>query len=82
MYAVLCFGVHNQIKAVTCYACCRDEKEEQSQKEKLVLSEDCELIMIINIIPGRLEVTTQHVYFYDGSIEKEEGKTPHCIWAF
>ncbi|KAJ6665248.1 hypothetical protein lerEdw1_004297 [Lerista edwardsae] len=50
-----------------------DEKEEQSQKEKLVMSEDCELIMIINIIPGRLEVTTQHVYFYDGSIENEEG---------
>nr|XP_020665996.1 neurobeachin-like protein 1 isoform X2 [Pogona vitticeps] len=50
-----------------------DEKEEQSQKEKLVLSEDCELITIINVIPGRLEVTTQHIYFYDGSIEKEEG---------
>uniref|UniRef100_A0A670IP21 Neurobeachin-like protein 2 n=1 Tax=Podarcis muralis TaxID=64176 RepID=A0A670IP21_PODMU len=51
-----------------------DEKEEQSQKEKLVLSEDCELITIINVIPGRLEVTTQHIYFYDGSIEKEEGE--------
>ncbi|KAH0621661.1 hypothetical protein JD844_023204 [Phrynosoma platyrhinos] len=50
-----------------------DEKEEQSQKEKLVLSEDCELITIINIIPGKLEITTQHIYFYDGSIEKEEG---------
>nr|XP_056717431.1 neurobeachin-like protein 1 [Euleptes europaea] len=50
-----------------------DEKEEQSQKEKLVLSEDCELITIINVIPGRLEVTNQHIYFYDGSTEKEEG---------
>uniref|UniRef100_A0A670XSQ3 Neurobeachin like 1 n=1 Tax=Pseudonaja textilis TaxID=8673 RepID=A0A670XSQ3_PSETE len=48
-----------------------DEKEEQGQKEKLVLSEDCELITIMNIICGRLEVTTQHIYFYDGSIEKE-----------
>ncbi|ETE56841.1 Neurobeachin-like protein 1, partial [Ophiophagus hannah] len=27
----------------------------------------------MNIISGRLEVTTQHIYFYDGSIEKEEG---------
>ncbi|KAL8183864.1 UNVERIFIED_CONTAM: Neurobeachin-like protein 1 [Gekko kuhli] len=50
-----------------------DEKEEQSQKEKLVLSEDCELITIISVIPGRLEVTNQHIYFYDGSTEKEEG---------
>uniref|UniRef100_A0A8C5LHT8 Neurobeachin like 1 n=1 Tax=Jaculus jaculus TaxID=51337 RepID=A0A8C5LHT8_JACJA len=59
-----------------------DEKEEQDQKEKLVLTEDCELITIIDVIPGRLEVTTQHIYFYDNSIEKEDGigfdfKWPH-----
>lgn len=51
-----------------------DEKEEQDQKEKLVLSEDCELITIIDIIPGRFEITTQHIYFYDCSIEKEDGE--------
>ncbi|POI31632.1 hypothetical protein CIB84_004617, partial [Bambusicola thoracicus] len=50
-----------------------DEKDEQSQKEKLILSENCELITVIDVIPGRLEVTTQHLYFFDGSIEKEEG---------
>uniref|UniRef100_A0A8C3MF62 Neurobeachin-like protein 2 n=1 Tax=Geospiza parvula TaxID=87175 RepID=A0A8C3MF62_GEOPR len=50
-----------------------DEKDEESQKEKLILSEDCELITVIDVIPGRLEVTTQHIYFFDGSIEKEEG---------
>ncbi|XP_069839468.1 neurobeachin-like protein 1 isoform X4 [Dendropsophus ebraccatus] len=49
------------------------EKEELSQKEKTVLSEDCELITVMDVIPGRLEVTTQHIYFYDGSTEKEEG---------
>ncbi|XP_006862088.1 PREDICTED: neurobeachin-like protein 1 [Chrysochloris asiatica] len=59
-----------------------DEQEEQDQKEKLVLIEDCELITIIDVIPGRLEITTQHIYFYDGSIEKEDGigfdfKWPH-----
>uniref|UniRef100_A0A5F8H4S1 Neurobeachin like 1 n=1 Tax=Monodelphis domestica TaxID=13616 RepID=A0A5F8H4S1_MONDO len=59
-----------------------DEKGEQSQKEKLVLSEDCELITVIDVIPGRFEVTTQHIYFHDGSIEKEDGigydfKWPH-----
>uniref|UniRef100_A0A8C2U2G2 Neurobeachin like 1 n=1 Tax=Coturnix japonica TaxID=93934 RepID=A0A8C2U2G2_COTJA len=50
-----------------------DTADEQSQKEKLILSENCELITVIDVIPGRLEVTTQHVYFYDGSSEKEEG---------
>ncbi|XP_041104104.1 neurobeachin-like protein 2 isoform X1 [Polyodon spathula] len=48
------------------------DEEEQNQKEKLVISEDCELITIVAVIQGRLEVTTQHIYFYDGSAEKEE----------
>ncbi|KAJ8290724.1 hypothetical protein GJAV_G00016740 [Gymnothorax javanicus] len=48
------------------------EREEESQKEKLVLSEDCELITIVAVVPGRLEVTTHHLYFYDGNTEKEE----------
>ncbi|MGH0117639.1 UNVERIFIED_CONTAM: hypothetical protein FKN15_041831 [Acipenser sinensis] len=50
-----------------------NEIGEQSQKEKLVISEDCDLITVMDIISGRLEVTTQHIYFYDGSVEKEEG---------
>ncbi|XP_033620440.1 neurobeachin-like protein 1 isoform X2 [Fukomys damarensis] len=59
-----------------------DEKEEQDHKEKLVLTEDCELITVIDVIPGKLEITTQYIYFYDGSIEKEDGvgfdfKWPH-----
>ncbi|XP_045082156.1 neurobeachin-like protein 2 isoform X2 [Coregonus clupeaformis] len=48
------------------------EGEDDSQKEKLVLSEDCELITIVAVVPGRLEVTTHHLYFYDASSEKEE----------
>lgn len=51
---------------------CRAEGEDESQKEKLVLSEDCELITIVAVVPGRLEVTTHHLYFYDSSSEKEE----------
>ncbi|NWT01862.1 NBEL2 protein, partial [Mionectes macconnelli] len=50
----------------------RAEPKEQSQREKLVVSEDCELITTVAVVPGRLEVTTQHVYFYDGSSDKEE----------
>uniref|UniRef100_A0A8C3D254 Neurobeachin like 1 n=1 Tax=Cairina moschata TaxID=8855 RepID=A0A8C3D254_CAIMO len=50
-----------------------DTADELSQKEKLILSEDCELITVIDVIPGRLEITTQHIYFFDGSLEKEEG---------
>lgn len=50
----------------------RVEGEDESQKEKLVLSEDCELITIVAVVLGRLEVTTHHLYFYDGSSEKEE----------
>lgn len=50
----------------------RVEGEEESQKEKLVLSEECELITIVAVVQGRLEVTTHHIYFYDASSDKEE----------
>ncbi|XP_072317552.1 neurobeachin-like protein 2 isoform X1 [Eucyclogobius newberryi] len=50
----------------------KGEGEDESQKEKLVLSEDCDLITIVDVVPGRLEVTTQHIYFYDISGDKEE----------
>lgn len=52
----------------------RAEMEEAGQKEKLILSEDCELVTIVDVVPGRLELTTQHIYFYDSSQEKEEGE--------
>lgn len=57
---------------VKIYNVFRAEGEDENQKEKLVLSEDCELITIVAVVPGRLEVTTHHLYFYDGSSEKEE----------
>ncbi|KAM5156980.1 neurobeachin-like protein 2 isoform 1-T1 [Mantella aurantiaca] len=49
-----------------------EETKEPNQREKLVISEDCELITIVDVILGRLEVTTQHIYFYDLSSDKEE----------
>lgn len=52
---------------------CRSETEEAAQREKMVLSEDCELVTVVDVISGRLELTTQHIYFYDSSVEKEEG---------
>ncbi|XP_055494353.1 neurobeachin-like protein 1 isoform X8 [Leucoraja erinacea] len=48
-------------------------EEEQNQKEKLVITEDCDLITIMDVVSGRLEVTTQHINFFDGSVDKEEG---------
>lgn len=59
----------------------RVEAEDESQKEKLVLSEECELITIVAVVPGRLEVTTHHIYFYDGSSEKEETEEGEPLWT-
>nr|XP_023422800.1 LOW QUALITY PROTEIN: neurobeachin-like protein 1 [Cavia porcellus] len=51
-----------------------NEKEEQDQKEKLVLTEDSELITIIDVIPGKLEIHLLNTYTsMDGSIGKKEG---------
>ena len=47
---------------------------EYQDKEKLVIAEECELVTLVEVIKGRLEVTTTHVYFFDCSGMKEEGK--------
>lgn len=62
----------NNLRALPIW--CRAEAEEAGQKEKLVLWEDCELVTVVDVVPGRLELTTQHIYFYDSSQEKEEGE--------
>ncbi|XP_012575949.1 PREDICTED: neurobeachin-like protein 2 [Condylura cristata] len=46
--------------------------ELDEQHEKLVLSAECQLVTVVAVVPGLLEVTTQHVYFYDGSTERVE----------
>lgn len=53
------------------YFICRTDGP--NDKEKLVLSEECQLITMVNVYQGRLEVTTTHVYFFDCSTNKEEG---------
>nr|XP_021503591.1 neurobeachin-like protein 2 isoform X3 [Meriones unguiculatus] len=50
--------------------------ELDEHREKLMLSAECQLVTVVAVVPGVLEVTTQHVYFYDGSserVETEEG---------
>uniref|UniRef100_A0A672QFN9 Neurobeachin-like protein 2 n=1 Tax=Sinocyclocheilus grahami TaxID=75366 RepID=A0A672QFN9_SINGR len=56
------------------------EEDPAGQKEKLVISEDCELVTVVDVYPGRLELTTQHIYFYDSSTEKEEGVGQDFKW--
>ena len=53
-----------------------EEKKEVrlQQQEKLVLQEECELITVMEVITGRIEVTTSHIYFFDCTTNKEEGK--------
>ncbi|XP_036425659.1 neurobeachin-like protein 1 isoform X2 [Colossoma macropomum] len=56
------------------------DDEDASQKEKLVMSEDCELVTVVDVYPGRLDITTHHIYFYDSSTEKEEGVGQDFKW--
>ncbi|KAK2091048.1 Neurobeachin-like protein 2 [Saguinus oedipus] len=46
--------------------------ELDEQREKLVLSAECQLVTVVSVVPGLLEITTQNVYFYDGSTERVE----------
>jgi len=64
------------------YRCCKLKKincfyststDEPSAKEKTVLSKECQLVTLMDVVEGKLEITTTHVYFYDKSSALEEG---------
>ncbi|KAJ8020057.1 Neurobeachin-like protein 1 [Holothuria leucospilota] len=57
------------------------EEQPASSKEKMVVSEECDLITLVDIIQGRLEVTTTHVYFYDSSADLDEGSGQDFKWS-
>ena len=45
---------------------------EEEAKEKLVRTERCDLILLMERVPGRLEVTTHNLYFFADHNEKRE----------
>lgn len=51
----------------------RIEGLNETEKEKTVISDDCELVTLLTVIKGRFEVTTSDIYFLDLSPLKEEG---------
>ena len=40
-------------------------------QERLILSEDCELITFMSVVKGKFELTTNYVYFFDSSPFRE-----------
>jgi len=45
--------------------------ETTNKKEELELKIDCQLITMMDPIPGRLEITTKNIYFFDLSHTQE-----------
>jgi hypothetical protein len=35
------------------------------EQEKLVVSEECELVTLMSVVRGRFELTTAYLYFFD-----------------
>ena len=52
---------------------CSASGDEPSAKEKVVLSEECQLVTLMDVVAGKLEISTTHVYFYDKSSNNDEG---------
>ncbi len=51
-----------------------EKGEVRTKEEKLILLEECDLVTVLDVVKGRLEVTTSHIYFFDCTPNKEEGK--------
>jgi len=58
----------------------RSVMEELGGKEKLVLQEECELVTVMEVVKGQLEVTTSHMYFFDHTPSRETGETQDFKW--
>ena len=54
--------------------------EELTGKEKLVLQEECELVTVMEVVKGQLEVTTSHIYFCDHTPSRESSDTQDFKW--
>uniref|UniRef100_A0A1B6DB47 Neurobeachin-like protein 1 n=1 Tax=Clastoptera arizonana TaxID=38151 RepID=A0A1B6DB47_9HEMI len=52
----------------------------ESGKEKLLLTQECDLVLLMSAVKGRLEVTTTHVYFFDLSPVKEDVERQDFKW--
>lgn len=52
--------------------CFRLDTGSDSGKEKFVLSQECDLVLLMSVVKGRLDITTTHVYFHDLSSVKED----------
>lgn len=58
----------------------RSMTEDLSGKEKLVLQEECELVTVMDVVKGQLEVTTTHMYFFDHTPSQTAGETQDFKW--
>lgn len=54
----------------------REKVRTISEAERPLLGEDCELITLMDIVPGKLEITTTHVYFYADEIIGQDFQWP------
>ena len=56
----------------------REDIEVAAEKEKIVRTVKCDLIMLMDRNPGRLEVTTKHLYFFSDQQERKEAQMCEC----
>ncbi|XP_071822216.1 neurobeachin-like protein 1 isoform X2 [Apostichopus japonicus] len=58
-----------------------DQEQAANIRVKMVISEECDLITLVDVIQGRLEVTSTHVYFYDNNADHDEGSGQDFKWS-
>ena len=59
----------------------REEADAVTEKEKIVRTVRCSLVTLMDCNPGRLEVTTKHLYFFSDQQERKETQACECWWG-
>lgn len=58
-----------------------EEADVVTEKEKIVRAVKCSLVTLMDCNPGRLEVTTKHLYFFSDQQERKETQACECWWG-
>lgn len=57
-----------------CVMFCSSQSAEAQEKVKTVVSEECSLVTLVDVSPGKFEVTNTFMYFFESSNKVDEGK--------
>jgi len=59
----------------------QETAEVDQEQEKFIMSEECELVILMSVVKGRFELTTNYLYFFDSTPVKDDEERYDNRWS-